>query len=340
MNKLVSTLNMLHQGQKNRAIFNKLKENSYDINSLRTNEALPDEAWETIDNIVKRAKKPALTFTNTLENYGMVNDSRTLADVLIKWYEVAELDKDPTVSIMGDEATDNERPDWSMNALPLPVIHKDFFIPWRLSQVNEGEQMFDIPREMIFQYTRKIAETVEDMNLNGSDITLNGYGISGATNHTDINTGSLTDDWADTGESEHIMDDVLTMKQVLVDLDFPESGPYALFIPSRFSSTFEKNFTDYYGQTIRERVLSITGIDDIVVCPDLPDENDDGVSTNYVMLMYMSPEVMTVERAVDLQPISWETNGGMVEHYKLFSAQVPKVTSGPGSDLGIAYYNG
>lgn len=343
----ITTPLMFHSNKTNRAVFNRLRKNNFVkdengiVTPLRSFEGLPEDVWKSVDGTIKDVIRHSLPFANTLRNYGMVNTNNSLGKLLKEWWTQSDVDEDANIDMMGDAETDNEEITYGINAIPMPIVYTDFRIPWRMGMtMNEpGIPSPDFDSGMVSGKTRKVAEAIEDMMLNGSDVTLNGYSPSGATNHNDIYTGSLTDDWADASEIEHVIGDVLDIRQEQIDDGFPENGPFVLFINSRFASIFEEDYKSYSERTLKQRVLSITGIDNIVVVPDLPDENDDGVSTNYVMLMYMSSETMQIEQAADIQAVEWESEGGFTEHYRVFTCQAPRVISDFNGKVGISYYN-
>lgn len=303
---------------------------------------LPDDVWQKIDSTVIDVVKTKLRFYSTLKRYNMVEDDIPIGKLLNLWYTVGDVSEDAIVSMAGDQQPDNEDLDLSLHGVPVPMIHTGFRIPWRVGKTQDemsGVIDLDIPTNMISKKAYKVAEAIEDMMLNGHSISLNGYSPAGATNHSSVITSeSLSDDWADTGEKEHIYDDVLSLRKALTDLEFPEEGPFVLFIPSRYSTVFQKYRNEYRDTKIKETVMAIDGIDDIVTLADLPDQNDDGVTQNYVMLMYMSKQTMTVKQAAGISTMNWQGIGAHPsEYYKTFCAMTPKITPDENGRLGIVY---
>ena len=302
---------------------------AYDPNILRTNAGLPEAEWDTIDRTVTGIIDKRLTFTNTLKKFGMIDTKYTIGDLLVKWYRMFDLNEDIKIDMMGDGQTNNERISYDMKAVPLPIFYKDFRIPWRFMESNKGNRVFDVPGNMLTRYARKIAEGIELMNLNGnSNIVLNGYGIDGATTHSNIKTGSMSTHWDD--DPTKVYPDVLKMREALVSVGFPEDGPYVLFIPSAYNPAMQTDYKAYSDKTVKQRVLDIDGIKDVVTVSDL--------AATKVMLMYMTPETMEIAQAMETQTLEWQSNGPFVNNFRLMAAQVPKIYTDTNDQLGIVVY--
>ena len=81
--------------------------------------------------------------------------------------------------------------------------------------------------------------------------------------------------------------------------------------------------------TVRERVMKIGGLQDIVVVDRMP--------ANNAVLVQTTPDVIRIINGLPMQNIEWTTEGGMVHKYKVMTIQVPQIRSTYDGKTGIAH---
>jgi hypothetical protein len=82
-----------------------------------------------------------------------------------------------------------------------------------------------------------------------------------------------------------------------------------------------------YPKTIRERILEISGIEDIKV--------SDTLSDDHVIMVQMSSDVVRLVQGLPITTVEWQTEGGMVFNYKVMTILVPQLRADQNDRTGI-----
>jgi len=307
--------------------------------ALRTYDTLQKDQWKQLDSTVKTIVRQNLVVAQDLRNTpGILNPINNIGILLSEWQDVSDIG-DAQRDMMGLERGENQGIDFGLNAVPIPITHMDFDLPWRQLQASAGGGATTLDTRMVALATRKVSESIEDLFLYGdSSITLNGNSISGIMNHTNVVTGSLTDGWNDATNRDPV-EDVIQMKKEMVGMGFPEQGPYNVYVPSNYSDVLENDYKQYSERTYRQRILAINGINDVKVAHRLNNSTMSGISDDEVVMVYMSPEQIAVDQASDIQPVEWDSQGGFVTDYKVFSAVTLRLMPDYNGTLGIVVYS-
>jgi hypothetical protein len=83
--------------------------------------------------------------------------------------------------------------------------------------------------------------------------------------------------------------------------------------------------------TVRERIMSIGGISDIVV--------SDFLTGNKVVLAQASAQTMRIVRGMQIQTVQWSSGDGMSINFKVMAIMVPQIRADSANRCGVAYYN-
>lgn len=309
-----------------------------DFLPMRGNARLPKDAWKELDSLVVETVKQRLVLLDDFK--GVQTNTQDIFDFLIEWQEVTEAAGTAEQSMGGRPRTDFTDADYNLRAIPLPITYADFQLNWRRLGAGQGNAAPDIDAHLVAERTRHVAELLEYITVHGSEITLNGESAPGLITFSDAVTGSLSGDYAnDITDYTKIVADHIAMRDELVNKGYPEDGPYNVYWPTKYSGILEEDYTDYKSETVRERLERITGIDEVKVAPELPHDNKDDYSTDYVSLVYMSPEVVQVDQGAAVQPIEWEAEGGFVSNWKIFGAEQPRFLSDANGNTGIVNYS-
>ena len=81
-------------------------------------------------------------------------------------------------------------------------------------------------------------------------------------------------------------------------------------------------------KTTRQRIVDIESIQKVVVVDRLP--------VNNVLLVTMQKDVVDLVDGLPFQNIQWDSEGGMIHHYKVMTIQLPRIKSDYDNRSGIA----
>lgn len=204
---------------------------------------------------------------------------------------------------------DNDLVDFSRTAIPVPATASKFSLDAR--QIAGGRGMGDSVDLMnVEEHTRAVAEKLEDVLVNGSPVVLGGNTLPGYRTVTGRDTQSYSGShWNDQSPGVHsaAVTDVLLMRGDLRANGF--TGPYMLYIPSNFDGIIDDDYKANSDRTLRERLMAITGIQDIKVLPSLPADN--------VLLVQMTRSVVTYAVGQQITTVTWTTHGGLATHWAI-----------------------
>lgn len=311
----------------------RLLANGFDASALRTNDVLRKEEWIKFDTSVVEIARQRLIGVQDLLGRGLRFDiPNAMGTTRLEWERMSDMDP-AEVNMSGIAEGQRDRVTFDLQALPLPIVHKDFSFNIR---ALEASRTLGQPLDMVQAQlaARLVAEKNEDILFNGSTLVAGGgLTIQGYTTATNRNIGSLSADWAlvaTTGEA--IVRDVIAMiGAAAADRMF---GPYLLYVPIAFFNKLADDYKANSDRTIIERVKAIPGIIDI-----RPTENLAEGASGEVLLIQMSSDV--VDEVVGQEPITvqWDEMAGFIINFKVLSIMVPRVRNDLLLQSGIVHYS-
>lgn len=293
---------------------------------------LRDEYLE-IDSAVLNAAEDELTVVKDLMGRGLVYDLRGkgLGKLVLEYQDASDVN-DAEVSMFGETRGNNDLVDYQLKYLPLPIIYSEFFFNVRhlMSARSEGRAM---DTDMAERKSRKVAQKIEDITLNGlSAFAYGGGTIRGFTDHPNRNLGTLRGAWDDSSTTgEMIVDDVRDMINACrMDKKF---GPFAIYYPTAYNF---KMGDDYRAagdnRTIRERVMQTD--------PELAIfKAADRLTGDNVVCVSLRKETIRMVMGLNLQTIEWTSNDGWGFHFKIVTINVPQVRADQDGKCGVAHYS-
>lgn len=296
--------------------------------ALRTLDTLRHEEWKFFDDeLVKEAVIRLVGVADLIAAGNVKPVSNALGKMIFGYEKVTDMDEAET-SLDGLSRTDNDRQEFSLNQLPLPITHKDFFINLRaLAASREKGEPLDTTQ--VRTAGRVVAERLEKMLFQGGP-AFGGLSIYGYTTHPNRNTASFdgTKDWGDaTKDGASFLTDVLALKAAAAaDRMY---GPYVIYVPADADANLDNDFKSAVSQTIRERLMKVNGISAIKVADQLPSGN--------VVLVQMTPDVACWVRGEDLQTVQWDEYGGFEINFKAFAIGVPLIRSDAAGRSGVVH---
>lgn len=291
------------------------------VNGLRrqmiVNDVLREDEWQSLDDALVRVVRRDLVGIADLQERGLTRDLGGLGVTETEWEEVDD-HRDATQSMSVGDLGDEDTVRYLLNSRPVPITRAGFRLDRRQLEAsrNRGASLDTTNAE---EATRSVNDKLEDTLVNGGDVVIGGNGIPGYVDFTDNQDVAFNDvEWSSTTDLQNAKDDVLDMKQALVDDGF--EGPFGLYIPGNWDTTVEDDYNPQAGnQTLRDRILSIEGIEFVRVLKSLPDSN--------AILVQLTSDVVSLHTGQDITTVSWDLHGGLVTRFLVMAAMVPVLKS-------------
>lgn len=342
-------LDMIHNGRAFGSVAQKLLACNMDVNALRpwigkdgnvymnvngkavaikANATLRKDEWKHYDEAVLKAVRERLRGVADLIGRGLVfNIPNGLGSTVL---EYEDMDDNLTAKLSMDGITrgENNRPEYGIKYLPLPIVHADFQINNRVLTASRNTGA-PLDTTMAERAGRKVAEKVEDMLFNGtSSYTFGGGTIFGYRDFTYRNQVTLNFHWNDSGATgETMLADVIAMKQASIDAKY--YGPWIMYLPTNFETAIDADFKSGSDKSIRSRLLEVDGLQDIKVADTLADD--------HIIFVQMTSDVIRIVNGLSFVTVEWESEGGMLHHYKVMAIQVPQIRADQGNNCGVTH---
>lgn len=297
------------------------------VNNL-TGTLRPDE-WKALDEAVIGVAEGRLGGIQDLISRGLTYDlGNGFGTTVLEGHTISDAHK-AELSMDGLTRSRNDRQVFKNFYLPIPIIHVDYEINARVlaASRNMGNALDTTNAE---RAARKVAEKLESLLFIDTPYSYGGGTIYGYINYPDRVKVSLGTAWDDVSvKGEDIVKKVLEMKQKSIN-SF-HYGPWVLYIPTDYETKMDEDY-DVSGasmQTTRERILKISGINEVKVIDTLP--------ANNVLLVQMTRDVVRLVRGMGIQNVQWKSEGNMVTNYKVMTIQVPQIRSSSNGKTGIIH---
>ena len=296
---------------------------------LVLNSMLQEKEWVVVDRAVMQAAVPPLIAVNELRSRGLVVQMGSIGAMTREWYMQSEMSA-AEVSMTG-QSRSLDQVDLKLTGAPIPVIFKDFIVDARTLAAS---RLMGTPLDTTnaSAAARVVAEKMEDLLLNGADVTLAGRALYGLRTHPNRNTdtaGNYTGgDW---GTIDNIHKTVSGMIQAAVNDD--RYGPYMLFAAkTQYQQAAHVYYTDGSGQTPADRIRAMPEIAGFKMLPRLTDGD--------LLLVEMSPEVVEWNETLDIQTREWVSGDGMTTNFKVIAIGGPAIKADYANKSGIVHATG
>lgn len=305
--------------------------NTNESKQLRANASLPEDSWNVMDDAVYNTIDDVLTVVQDLRGAGLTTPT-SIYNKTIEW-NVVDGSHTPSVDMDPETATEEGNVTYDIRGVPLPIVHDDYSIGFRDRPEDMPGDSLDTLNATVA--SRAVGETLENLTLNGWERTLNtpsdNYSLYGLTNHPDVNTGTLSDWTASTG---NIRSDLRAMISVLKNDNNMRPGGQGYWVYLARDLEDRLNDIDDEGSgdmLARDRLESLSEIGRIGASDYLP--------AGSALMFRPTNDVVDLAIAEDFQTIEWEGPAGFRDHYKVMASMAPRVKSTRSGQCGIAFYS-
>jgi uncharacterized linocin/CFP29 family protein len=297
--------------------------------AFRSNATLQIREWIMLDTAVLNVARRRLVGVADLMNMGL---TYPIADAMgitqIQWQKIGVMTP-AEVSMSGIAQTENDRQEYGVNSLPLPIVHKEFQMNIRqLATTRRMGTPLDVTQAELCG--RLVSETIESMLFLGSTVVGTALPIYGYTTDPYRNTGSCTASWV-SATGPQIVGDVLTMIQDAKNDNM--YGPYCMYVPSAVFTHMGNDYvtTAALARSIMERVLAIPGIISIKESKDLTASN--------ILLIQMTNDVIDEVTGMEPTTVQWDSPGGMIVNFKVMAIMIPRTKADYVNQSGIVHFS-
>lgn len=306
---------------------------NYEVRPV-SNATLRRDEWKQLDEAVLKVSDQRLGGVADLRAAGLTfNIGNALGTTVLEWHDSSDA-MNASLTMDGITKSDNDRPTFQYNYLPLPIIHVDYEINSRAlaASRNMGNPLDTISAERAaFKINLKLEEmlfTDTDYAFGETDSRSRNK-IYSYLNHPDRNQVTLDANWDASGKTgAQIVADVIEMVQAAVNAR--HFGPYHLYIPTAYQTKLSEDYSSTKGNnTIRERILQIEGVNKITIVDTLTDDN--------IILVQMTSDVVRLVNGLPIQNVEWKAEGNFITKYKVITIQVPQIRSDVDGRSGIVH---
>lgn len=289
---------------------------------------LRKDEWKMLDTAIVKAAKPRLRLVADLRSMGL---QYTIPNGMGKTVLETETQGDISgaeISMDGLNRSQQDRPQYELTNLPLPIIHKDFsFSARQIATSRNGGSPLDTSTAELA--ARRVAETAEQLAIGSLPNYKYGGGvIYGLTNFPQRNTKAMTNPTASAWTPQKTVQEVLAMKNIS-QKDY-HYGPWKLYVSPDWDEYLDDDYSAQKGDnTLRERIAMIDGINGVQTLDYL---------TGYQMvLVQMTSDVVREVIGMDITTIQWPSNGGLQMNYKVMGILVPQLRADQNGNCGLVH---
>lgn len=292
--------------------------------------ALRREDWLTVDRAIVTAAKERLRVVQDLRSAGLIHNIPNGMSRTVLQTETQSDVNDAILSMDGMRASQNDRPEFDLENLPLPIVHKDFSFSLRniLASRNGGSPLDTTTAELA---ARRVAELVEKLTLGLTDpgsFAFAGGTIYGYSNHPDRNTKTITDPSSSGWTAVVTLGEILEMKTQSQD-DF-HFGPWMIYHSTAWDRYMDDDYSAAKGDnTLRQRIRMVEGIQDV--------RTVDFLSGFDLILVQMTTDTTRMVVGMDITTMQWESKGGMQLNFKVMAIMVPQLRSDFNGNMGLVH---
>jgi uncharacterized linocin/CFP29 family protein len=301
--------------------------------AMAVNSMLSEDEWAEVERAVLAAATYPLRVVNDLRSRGLTAPLGGVGSLETRWYTASQMTR-ATVNMTGRGRAERDLPEMLQDAVPVPVIYKEFSIDWRtLAASRRLGDGLDVTAAV--EATRVVAEEVESIVMNGNaSIQLNGRPIYGLRTHPKRRTDTAANfgggDW---GTATNILATVAGMVNAAnVQNNY---GPFLLYVSqTQYNQAALFRYADGSGDTPLAVLRALPMIEDVRMLPTnvLPDGE--------LLLLQATREYIEIAEAMPIQTREWTSGDGVESMFKVLTIVAPKIKARQGEETGIVHATG
>ena len=287
-----------------------------------------DDHKRMLDDVVK-ARKYAPTVYSALIGQPGISVGVSLSDTILGYSNMNEFGAQTSMNASDRQSNQsNYRYSW----VPQPIHHTDFQIPWRQDsfQYKQSDGVEESTMQVALERDRVLMQGDSSIvvDINGAPAQL--YGL---TNHpnTSIGAGAISD-WALAVNNDNIVNETIAQMAIMfTDLRVQMPNSVLVVVANDISTNLESDYSTQKGDaTIKERMMQITAIKDIIPSQWLPD--------GAVLFIEVSPMTLRIAQSSDITVVPWIRSNRMEPlNFTIFAAGALQVRADRNGRTGLRY---
>lgn len=295
------------------AVAQALMANNFNVNALRTQALLRKDEWVLYDKKVIEVAQHRLIGVGDLMSRGLTYQvPNALGVTKLEWERVSDMGP-AEISMAAVTPGRNERIDFDLESMPLPIFHKDFHLNIRMLQASRNGGM-PLDTTMVEMCTRKVSEAIESTLFLGNTVLGSNLALYGYTTSPTRNTGSVTASWATATGAQIVADAQKMINLMIGDNMF---GPWVIYVPYAVHTHMSDDYKAESDKTIMSRVLEIPGI--AAVRPSYY------LSGTNIIMVQLTSDVVDLIDGIQPMVVQWDSNGGFTANFKVLAIMVPRI---------------
>lgn len=299
---------------------------------FRAMSPLPPRAQIVVDNAVVEVGQQRLTLVAAMLARGLKFTLTNPLSVTKVEYNKSNKVGSAQRTMTPESRGENKSPILTQASTPVYLTWDDFQIGIRELLQSQRVGM-PLDTGLIKQTTRSVNEAIEDAAINGAT-TLDGQALQvdgstapGLLNAPDANTQACAAaDWDATPDGANILEDIQGM--IATENGDLFYGPFALIIGTQVALNISRDYSTLYpGVTIRDRIMKIPGISEIIVADMMP--------SNKIALVQLTEDVCDVIYGQPPTVIPWTSANGFRFFNMVMAIMVPRFKSNSDGASGV-----
>lgn len=282
-----------------------------------------DDIKELTDDVIKAREFEFVgNFYRSFSGGGLIKNvpiGKTLVD-----YKDMNSFGDAIVS-MDAANREMEQTNYDQKLVPLPIIHKDWTIPWR--QEGFSYKQADGQAEASF----RVMETRDKILVLGdASISVNGVQLYGYTNHPATLTETISD-WADIANIGSVRSDAVELnKKMFLDAKVANTRVVGMFVSTDIWATLPNRVSDQYNAPSALDELKSLGYKFVDSQQDLPDGT--------VLLIEYTPRTSDLIVGSDLVAVPWQKQNQLEDmRFTNMASAAPRIKTDRNGVTGVLY---
>lgn len=292
---------------------------------------LNDSEWLLIDETVNRVAAAETRLVADLRAAGLQRViPNGMGKTVLQYGDMSDISA-ATISMDPARRGESDRPVFTQNFLPLPVIYKDWDMSLRELEVsrNDGAPLDTTMAELA---TQKVVEGIEQLALGvWPTYAFGGGTVYGLTNYTNRLTYSLTAPTAGGWTGNTLITQLLAMRAAL-EAKFMR-GPYMIYVSPNWGQYLDADFSAAKGDlTLRERIRQIEGFIDVRTLEYLANLTNNPYT---ILMVQWNSRTIQIVVGQEIRTVQWETEGGFLLHFKTLAIMVPLIRCDQNNQCGL-----
>jgi hypothetical protein len=269
----------------------------YRVAQYRAGAALPLHAQELFDTKVKEVGLKRRGVVAALRKGDTFSIPNWIAVLELVWQKISRSGSARMVMLPSSRGT-NALPDFGTDRMPLLCTISDFNFHERLLAASQRSGQ-PLDTRMISQETTNVFESLENQAIYGAPSGAGTLSAPGLLNANNVNTHEILVAWTDPAVTGlMIYNDVQAM--IAIEEANRRFGKYRIGVNTSYNRALDadyKNASSSLTMTIRQRLMTIEGVEEIFVADFLP--------ANVIVMWCIDPNVVDYVVGSDPTHISW-----------------------------------